>query len=106
AGTTTPATSARRARAATLRTRGGPTTRLNPPSSRSPPSRLRARACRTSPFGLESVLIEHDAVVEAAVVPSPDELRLAVPKAYVVLAEGWAPDEATAKASFAHWRED
>jgi acetyl-CoA synthetase len=38
-------------------------------------------------------------------VPSPDELRLAVPKAYVVLAEGWAPDEATAKAIFDYCRE-
>src|SRR4029078_10984198 len=44
---------------------------------------------RISPFELESVLIEHEAVVEAAVVPSPDPLRLAVPKAYVVLGEGW-----------------
>ncbi|HEU4348014.1 MAG TPA: AMP-binding protein [Actinoplanes sp.] len=60
---------------------------------------------RISPFELESVLIEHEAVVEAAVVPSPDELRLAVPKAYIVLAEGWAPDEATARAIFAHCRD-
>ena len=43
---------------------------------------------RISPFELESVLIEHEAVAEAAVVPSPDPLRLAVPKAYVVLAAG------------------
>jgi acetyl-CoA synthetase len=43
---------------------------------------------RISPFELESVLIEHPAVVEAAVVPSPDPLRLAVPKAFVVLAAG------------------
>jgi acetyl-CoA synthetase len=60
---------------------------------------------RISPFELESVLIEHEAVVEAAVVPSPDALRLAVPKAYVVLAEGWAPDETTAAAIFAYVRE-
>ena len=60
---------------------------------------------RISPFELESVLIEHEAVVEAAVVPSPDALRLAVPKAYVVLAEGWAPDETTAAAIFAYARE-
>jgi acetyl-CoA synthetase len=66
---------------------------------------FKASDYRISPFELESVLIEHDAVVEAAVVPSPDELRLAVPKAYVVLADGWAPDEATAKAIFAHCRE-
>jgi acetyl-CoA synthetase len=43
---------------------------------------------RISPFELESVLIEHDAVAEAAVVPSPDPLRLAVPKAFVVLRPG------------------
>ena len=43
---------------------------------------------RISPFELESVLIEHAAVAEAAVVPSPDPLRLAVPKAFVVLAPG------------------
>lgn len=66
---------------------------------------FKASDYRISPFELESVLIEHEAVVEAAVVPSPDELRLAVPKAYVVLAEGWAADEATAKAIFAYCRE-
>jgi acetyl-CoA synthetase len=38
---------------------------------------------RISPFELESVMIEHEAVAEAVVVPSPDRLRLAVPKAYV-----------------------
>jgi acetyl-CoA synthetase len=38
------------------------------------------------------------------VVPAPDEVRLSVPKAYVVLAEGWAPDGETAKAIFAHSR--
>ena len=44
---------------------------------------------KVSPFELESVLIEHPAVVEAAVVPQPDATRLAVPKAYVALADGW-----------------
>jgi acetyl-CoA synthetase len=66
---------------------------------------FKASDYRISPFELESVLIEHEAVVEAAVVPSPDALRLAVPKAYILLAEGWAPDEATAKAIFAYARE-
>jgi acetyl-CoA synthetase len=66
---------------------------------------FKASDYRISPFELESVLIQHEAVVEAAVVPSPDELRLAVPKAYVVLAEGWAPDAETARAIFAHCRE-
>ncbi len=36
---------------------------------------------RISPFELESVLIEHPAVAEAAVVPSPDPVRTALPKA-------------------------
>jgi acetyl-CoA synthetase len=45
---------------------------------------------RISPFELESALLEHDAVAEAAVVPSPDALRLSVPKAFVVLRPGVA----------------
>lgn len=57
---------------------------------------FKASDYRISPFELESVLIEHPAVAEAAVVPSPDPTRLAVPKAYVVLAAGHAPDEHTA----------
>ena len=59
---------------------------------------------RISPFELESVLIEHPAVAEAAVVPSPDALRLSVPKAFVVLAAGMAPDAATAASILAHVR--
>src|SRR5262245_36317653 len=65
---------------------------------------FKASDYRISPFELESVLIEHDAVAEAAVVPSPDPLRLAVPKAYVVLATGWEPSADTAAAIFAHCR--
>ncbi len=52
---------------------------------------------KVSPFELESVLIEHPAVVEAAVVPQPDDTRLAVPKAYVCLAAGWSDDAETAR---------
>ena len=59
---------------------------------------FKASDYRISPFELESVLIEHPAVAEAAVVPSPDPVRLAVPKAYVVLAKGHEPTEETAKA--------
>lgn len=59
---------------------------------------------RISPFELESVLIEHDAVAEAAVVPSPDSKRLAVPKAYVVLAAAHAPDAQTALSIFRYVR--
>jgi acetyl-CoA synthetase len=65
---------------------------------------FKASDYKISPFELESALLEHEAVAEAAVVPAPDELRLAIPKAYVVLAEGWAPDGETAKAIFAHSR--
>ena len=49
---------------------------------------FKASDYRICPFELESVLIEHEAVAEAAVVPSPDPMRLAVPKAYVSLAAG------------------
>ena len=59
---------------------------------------------RISPFELESVLIEHPAVAEAAVVPSPDPMRLAVPKAFLALAPGHAPDRATALSIFRHCR--
>ncbi len=52
---------------------------------------FKASDYRISPFELESVLIEHPAVAEAAVVPSPDPLRLAVPKAFVLLAPGQQP---------------
>jgi acetyl-CoA synthetase len=51
---------------------------------------------KISPFELESLLIEHAAVVEAAVVPSPDPRRLCVPKAFVVLASGFEPVRETA----------
>ncbi|MCW2776503.1 MAG: acs, partial [Frankiales bacterium] len=57
---------------------------------------FKASDYKISPFELESVLIEHPAVAEAAVVPSPDDVRLAVPKAYVALAPGHAPTEETA----------
>ena len=66
---------------------------------------FKASDYRISPFELESVLIEHPAVAEAAVVPSPDPVRLAVPKAFVVLAEGWPADATTAKAIFDYCRE-
>ena len=66
---------------------------------------FKASDYRISPFELESVLIEHEAVAEAAVVPSPDPLRLAVPKAYVTLVAGAAPTGETALAIFAYTRE-
>jgi acetyl-CoA synthetase len=66
---------------------------------------FKASDYRISPFELESVLIEHEAVAEAAVVPSPDPLRLAVPKAFIVLAAGFEPDRETALSILRHARE-
>lgn len=63
---------------------------------------FKASDYKISPFELESVLIEHPAVAEAAVVPAPDPTRLAVPKAYISLTPGWPSDRATADAIFAH----
>ncbi|WP_313032387.1 AMP-binding protein [Massilia alkalitolerans] len=60
---------------------------------------------RISPFELESVLIEHEAVLEAAIVPSPDPLRLSVPKAFVTLRQGVLPSRELAASLFAFARE-
>ncbi|MEU3724353.1 AMP-binding protein [Streptomyces sp. NPDC031705] len=65
---------------------------------------FKASDYKISPFELESALLEHEAVAEAAVVPAPDELRLAVPKAYITLAAGWEPGKETARALFEHSR--
>ncbi|GHB74465.1 AMP-dependent synthetase [Streptomyces cirratus] len=65
---------------------------------------FKASDYKISPFELESALLEHEAVAEAAVVPAPDALRLAVPKAYVTLAAGWEPGEETARVLFEHSR--
>jgi acetyl-CoA synthetase len=60
---------------------------------------------RISPFELESVLVEHEAVAEAAVVPAPDTMRAAVPKAFLALASGAAADRETIVSIFRHVRE-
>ncbi|HEV2257533.1 MAG TPA: AMP-binding protein, partial [Streptosporangiaceae bacterium] len=66
---------------------------------------FKASDYRISPFELESVLIEHEAVAESAVVPSPDPLRLAVPKAYVLLAAGRSASPELARSIMAFCRE-
>ena len=63
---------------------------------------FKASDYRISPFELESVLIEHPAVAEAAVVPAPDPIRLAVPKAYITLAAGANGSPETALSIFKH----
>ena len=65
---------------------------------------FKASDYRISPFELESALIEHEAVAEVAVVPSPDPLRLAVPKAYLILVGGAQPSRELAEAIFAFAR--
>ncbi|GAB2768495.1 AMP-binding protein [Nocardioides salsibiostraticola] len=66
---------------------------------------FKASDYKVSPFELESVLIEHPAVAEAAVVPAPDAVRMAIPKAYVVLAPGHEPTPETARSILAYARE-
>jgi acetyl-CoA synthetase len=57
---------------------------------------------RISPFELESVLLEHELVAEAAVVPTPDPIRLAIPKAYVLLVSGTESSKEVALSIFRH----
>jgi acetyl-CoA synthetase len=65
---------------------------------------FKASDYRISPFELESALIEHEAVAEAAVVPSPDPLRLSVPKAFITLRDGFMADRTLALSIFRHIR--
>ncbi|MDD5250304.1 MAG: AMP-binding protein [Rhodocyclaceae bacterium] len=65
---------------------------------------FKASDYRISPFELESALLEHPAVGEAAVVPSPDPVRLAVPKAFIILVQGQSPSRELAKDIFAFMR--
>ena len=59
---------------------------------------------KVSPFEVESVLLEHPAVAEAAVVPAPDDTRLNIAKAYVALAAGWESNRETALEVLRHAR--
>jgi acetyl-CoA synthetase len=59
---------------------------------------------RISPFELESALIEHPAVAEAAVIESPDPRRLCVPKACIALKPGFEPGGETARSILAYAR--
>lgn len=63
---------------------------------------FKASDYRISPFELESILIEHPAVLEAAVVPAPDPVRLAVPKAFITLSASAQPTSAVARDIFQH----
>ena len=52
---------------------------------------------RISPFEVESALIEHPAIIEAAVVAKPDEIRGSIVKAYLILSAGYQQSEGLAK---------
>jgi len=65
---------------------------------------FKASDYRISPFELESALIEHPAVAEAAIVPSPHPVRLTVPKAFILLAGNQPASRDTALAIFRHIR--
>jgi acyl-coenzyme A synthetase/AMP-(fatty) acid ligase len=52
---------------------------------------------RIGPFEIESILIEHPAVVESAVVPVPDEDRGSIVKAYIVVGQDYEPSDKLAK---------
>ena len=54
---------------------------------------IKSAGYRIGPFEVESALIEHPAVVEAAVVGKPDAVRGLIVKAFVVLRKGWAPSD-------------
>ena len=57
---------------------------------------------RIGPFEVESALIEHPAVAEAAVVSKPDAERGEIVKAYVILAPGHSPSDHLARDIQAH----
>jgi len=65
---------------------------------------FKAASYRIGPSEIENCLVAHPAVANAAVVPSPDETRGNVVKAYIVLAGGHAPSAATEQAIRDHVR--
>ena len=66
---------------------------------------FKASGYRISPFELESILIEYPAIVEAAVVASPDSIRQSVPKAFIVLSSGYSPSRELASDIFVFIRQ-
>jgi acetyl-CoA synthetase len=56
------------------------------------------------PFEVESVLMEHKAVAEAAIIGKPDPVAFEVIKAFVTLKSGFAPDDSLKREILAHAR--
>ena len=65
---------------------------------------IKSSGHRIGPFEVESVLLEHPAVLEAAVVGKPDPLRSQIVKAFVVLRDGVEANEELARELQAHCR--
>jgi acetyl-CoA synthetase len=59
---------------------------------------------RISPFELEAAMLEHPAVLEAAVVPKPDEIKGNIPKAFITLRQGYE-DNAALREDIMHFLE-
>lgn len=66
---------------------------------------IKASAYRIGPFEVESVLLEHPAVIESAVVGSPHPIKGYEVKAFVVLGKNETPNKALAEELFTHSRE-
>jgi acetyl-CoA synthetase len=66
---------------------------------------INASGYRISPFEVESCLVEHPSVLEAAAVESPDALRGMVVKAFVVLRAGRTPSDELSH-ELQHWVKD
>ena len=58
---------------------------------------IKSSGYRIGPFEVESALLEHPSVQEAAVVGSPDRIRGLIVKAFVVLNKGFEPSESLIK---------
>ena len=54
---------------------------------------IKSSGYRIGPFEIESVLMEHPAVLECAITGAPDPVRGQVVKATIVLAKGYTPSE-------------
>jgi len=65
---------------------------------------ITSSAYRIGPFEVESALVEHPAIAEAAVVGKPDRMRGEIVKAFVALKKGFTGDEAMRKALLGHAR--
>ena len=63
---------------------------------------IKYKAYQVAPAELEAIIGTHPAVVDAAVVPSPDEESGEIPKAFVVLRAGIASDAATSEEILAY----